>query len=279
MAQGEVTRIRSNVAGLNILRALRDVNNRVQIHQLRLATGKRINNAGDDPAGLSIVTKLESRNRALQQVYDNIGQSKNLLSVAEGGLQKVNDILVEVQAKLEQAANDTLGDSERQSISQLLVQLRDEINSIADETTFNGIRLLGSSTTFTFQTGETSQTAFVTSQYYVSSLGLTNLAALTSTSVIGPNNYLSYLSEVTAALATVSSGLTSVGGLMNRLSIKEEVISVQQANTEAVVSRIMDADIAMEQLNITRNQILQQLTTAMLTQANLNSQAILSLFR
>jgi len=278
MAQGDLSRIRSNIAGLNILRALRDVNNRVQIHQLRLATGKRINNAGDDPAGLSIATKLDSRNRALQQVFNNIGEAKNLLNVSEGALQKVNDILVEVQAKLEQSANDTLGTAERQSIAQVLIHLRDEIDSIANETTFNGVKLLGSSTTFTFQTGEVSQTAFTTAQYFVTALNMTNLAALTSTSVIGPDNYLTYLNEVTAAMATVSSGLTNVGGLTNRFSIKEEVISIQQANTEAVVSRIMDADIALEQLNLTKNQILQQATTAMLAQANLNSQALLSLF-
>jgi flagellin len=278
MAQGELTRIRSNIAGLNILRALRDVNNRVQMHQLRLATGKRINNAGDDPAGLSIATKLESRNRALEQVFNNIGEAKNLLNVSEGGLTKVNDILVEVQAKLEQSANDTLGSSERQSISQLLIHLRDEIDSIANETTFNGVKLLGSTTTFTFQTGETAQTAFTTAQYFVTALGMTNLAALTSTTEIDSNNYLTYLNEVTGAMATVSAGLTNVGGLTNRFSIKEEVISIQQANTEAVVSRIMDADIALEQLNLTKNQILQQMTTAMLSQANLNSQAVLSLF-
>jgi flagellin len=278
MAQGDLARIRSNIAGLNILRALRDVNNRVQVHQLRLATGKRINNAGDDPAGLSIATKIESRNRALQQVFNNIGEAKNLLAVAEGGLTKINDILVEVQAKLEQSANDTLGSSERQSISQLLMHLRDEINSIADETTFNGVKLLGSSTTFTFQTGEVNQTAFTTAQYFVTALGMTNFFNDTATTEIYTNNYLTYLNEVTGAMATISAGLTNVGGLTNRFSIKEEVISIQQANTEAVVSRIMDADIALEQLNLTKNQILQQLTTAMLSQANLNSQAVLQLF-
>lgn len=279
MAQGDLTRIRSNIAGLNILRSLRDVNNRIQLHQLRLATGQRINNAGDDPAGLSIATRLESRNRALQQVYNNIGEAKNLLSTAEGGLDKINDILVDVQAKLEQSANDTLGTTERQAIAKLLIQLRDEINSIADDTTFNGVKLLGSSTSFTFQTGELSQTPWKTARYYVTDLGLANLAALTATSVIGPNNYLSYLNEVTAAMAVVSDGLTNLGALYNRFTIKEEVISVQQANTEAAVSRIMDADMALEQLNLTKAQVGQQVALAMLSQANLNTQAILALFQ
>jgi len=76
----------------------------------------------------------------------------------------------------------------------------------------------------------------------------------------------------------VSSGLTEVGSLFNRFSVKESIISVQQANTEATVSRIMDADMAMEQLELTKAQVIQQSTVAMLAQANLNSQSILQLF-
>jgi flagellin len=279
MAQGDLTRIRSNISGLNILRALRDVNKNVQLHQLRLATGKRINNAGDDPAGLSIATKIESRNRALQQVFNNIGEAKNLLNTAEGGLQEINNILVELQSKIEQSANDTLGTDERKAISGFMVKLRDEIDSISNEVTFNGVKLLGSTTTFTFQTGETSQTSFATSSYDVSSgLGMTNLAALTANDTITADNYLTYLAEVTAAMSTISSGLTEVGSLFNRFSVKESIISVQQANTEATVSRIMDADMAHEQLELTKAQVIQQSTVAMLAQANLNSQSILQLF-
>ena len=72
MAHGDLTRIRSNIQGLAVLAALRDVNNQVGIHQLRLATGKRINTAGDDPAGLTIATKLESHNQILKQIYNNL---------------------------------------------------------------------------------------------------------------------------------------------------------------------------------------------------------------
>ncbi len=279
MAQGDLTRIRSNVSGLNIMRALRDVNKTVQLHQLRLATGKRINNAGDDPAGLSIATKISSRNKALQQVFDNIGEAKNLLNTAEGALQEINNILVEMQAKIEQSANDTLGTEERKAISGYLVKLRDEVNSISQEVKFNGVQLLGSTTTFTFQTGETSQTAYTTAAYDVSTgLGMSNMGALASTDVIDDANYLTYLAEVTSAMTTVSSGLTEVGSLFNRFSIKESIISVQQSNTEATVSRIMDADMAMEQLELTKSQVIQQSTIAMLGQANMNSQSILQLF-
>ena len=106
---------------------------------------------------------------------------------------------------------------------------------------------------------------------------MTQMAALTGLSVIDSNNYLTYLSEVNGARTLVLAGLTELGSLINRFSVKEEVIQATQINTEAAVSRIMDADMAMEQLNLTKFSILQQSTTAMLAQANLVSQSVLTL--
>jgi flagellin len=272
-----VTRIRSNIQGLTILGALRNINNSVGMHQLRLATGKRINSAQDDPAGLTIATKLNSKNKILRQIYNNLGEAKNLMSVAEGGLQQINDILTEIGSKIERAASDSIGTAERQAISQQLVQMVDEIDAIAGETEFNGVSLLSGSATFTFQTNEASQTVFSTTSYTATSLQMTQLDALANTSVINSTNYLTYLSEVNSARSTVLNGLTSVGSLISRFSFKEEAIQVAQINTEAAFSRIMDADLAEEQLNLTKFQILQQSTTAMLAQANLNGQAVLGL--
>jgi flagellin len=262
---------------MNILAALRNVNNQVGLHQLRLATGKRINTAGDDPAGLTIATKLNNKNKILEQIFNNIGEAKNLMSVAEGGLGQINDILTEMGSKIERAASDSIGTSERQAISQQLVQLVDEIDSIAGETEFNGVKLLNSTSAFTFQTNEKNQTVFTTTSYTATSLLMTELNSLTDTSVINASNYLTYLSEVYAARDTVLGGLTELGSLINRFSIKEEVIQIAQINTEASFSRIMNADLALEQLNLTKFQILQQSTTAMLAQANVNSQTVLAL--
>jgi flagellin len=270
-------RIRSNIQAMNVLNSLRQVNNRVGMHQLRLATGKRINSAGDDPAGLTIATKLNSRQKILGQIYENLGEAKNVLGVAEAGLSQVNDILTDIGVKIERAASDSIGTSERQAISQQIVQLVNEIDSIAGETEFNGIKLLNAATTFTFQTNERNQTAFTSSTYTAAGMQMTQLAALGSTSVINSANYLTFLSEVEAARSTILSGLSELGSMINRFTIKEESIQVGQINTEAAYSRIMNADLAEEQLNLTKFQILQQSTTAMLSQANLNGQSVLSL--
>ena len=139
MAQ-DITRIASNIAGLNSLNALNNVNTKLGIHQLRLATGKRINEAADDPAGLTIATKFNAKSRGLGVALDNIGDAKNLLSVAEAGLTKINDILLVVRDKSEQAANDALGVAEREAIRKQIDELLTEIDKIVDETEWNGTR-------------------------------------------------------------------------------------------------------------------------------------------
>jgi flagellin len=279
MAYSDISRIRSNIQSLNILQALQANSRDLATHQLRLATGKQINEAGDDPAGLTIATKLDIRNRNLSQITANLGEAKNLIGVAEGGLEKMKDVLSDMSAKILKAASDSIGTTERQAISAQLVQLTNEINSISSDTSFNGVSLLSSTVTFTFQTGEGSQTAFTSANYSATSLAMTQMAALTSGTVINSANYATYLQEVTTAISSVTSGLTTVGSLTNRFTVKEDVIAVAQTNTQAAYSRIMDADVAQEQMFVVRDQILQQTATSVLAQANVNSQSLLALFR
>lgn len=279
MATSDLTRIRSNIQGLNILSTLRDVNNAVATHQLRLGTGRRINSAGDDPAGMSISTKLDNRNRVLQAVYDNIGQAKNMLSVAEGGLLSINDILVLLSEKIISSSTDSLDADGKKAITTQLIQMVQEMQDIAEQTAFGGTALLNTENTLQFQTGEREQTSFTTRKYDPTSLGLSKLAALGADSIINSSNYADYLDEIESAITTVSDGLTNIGSLVNRLTMKENSIALTQSNTEAAFSRIRNADMAKEQLELTKMQILQQTATAMLAQANTNSQSILTLFR
>lgn len=278
MANIDLTRIRSNIQGLNILDNLRRVNNELATHQLRLGTGKRINSAGDDPAGLTISTKLQSRYRVLSALYDNVGQAKNLLAVGEGGLLNINDILVTMKEKIMMSATDSIGTEERQAITQQLIQLVAEIGDIATQTEFNGVKLLDSATGLSFQTGPDTQTTWTTAIYTPASLGMASMAALLPTDTIDSANYTTYLNEVDAAMSTVSAGLTDIGSLMNRFTAKEDMISVARTNTEAAFNRIYNADMAQEQLEVTKYQILQQTSMMMLSQANMNSTSVLALF-
>jgi len=153
MAQADFTRISSNIAALNTLNSLRNINTKLGKAQLRLATGKRINQASDDPAGLTIALKMNARKEGLGAALGNIGDAKNMLAVAESGLTQMNDILTEMKAKATAAASDTLGTEERAAISAQLKSLAQQINDIVSETTWNDDALLDGTVNKSLQTG------------------------------------------------------------------------------------------------------------------------------
>jgi len=282
MAQGDFTRINTNIGALNALNSLKAVQTKLGVAQLRLATGKQINSAADDPAGLTIATKFQYRASGLGQALNNIGDAKNMLAVAEGGLQKINDILIQMRDKAVQAASDTLGGDERSAIAQQLTQFKDEIDAIASSTKWNGTVLLGNSSlgTLTLQTGadDDSNDRIELTGASFGDAGTTDLS-LGSVSVTDASHALAAITTLDAAIKSVSSKLQYIGASVSRLNFREETVTIAKVNTEAAYSRIMDADMANEQLNATKYQILQQTATAMLAQANAAPQSVLSLFR
>jgi flagellin len=280
MAIGDSTRINTNIAAFNALHALKYVNSNLENSQLRLATGRRINQVADDPAGYTISKRLEGRTVGLSTAYDNVGTAKNVLSIAEGGLMNIQDILITMKEKVTQAKSDTMGDNERQAIQAELNELSAEIDDIVAETQFNEIQLLdGTYTGMSYQTGEgvNDTLAYSLSQDF----GAEAISVATDdvgNSVDSAANAATALGNVNTALTTVADELQSIGATIARLSVKESTLSVAITNTRATRSRIMDADIANEQLNSTRLQILQQTATAQLAQANVTPQNVLALF-
>jgi flagellin len=272
---GDLTRIRTNIAALNALNALGQINTKLNTVNLRLATGKRINSAADDPSGLTLANSLDLRARRLGAAINNNGDATNVLAIAEGGLSNINNMLAQMVEKITQAASDTQGASERSAIFQELNQLGEEIDSVASQTQFNGVVLL-TSATLTFQTGpdgvDTNRFG-LTHAFTSAALGISSLTvasqALASTS----------LGSVTAAITSVKTALQNVGALLERLQIKSDNLSIAKLNVTAAASRIMDADLASEQLEASKLQILQQTSLAQLAAANTQPASILSLFR
>ena len=278
MQIGDLTRIRSNVQALSLLSNLRQVNNGLATHQLRLATGLRINSAADDPAGLTLATKLNASHRVWSALYDNTGQAKNMLAVAEGVLLELSETLTTMSEKIASSANDTLGDEERAAITTELMGMVGEIGDVTAEAVFNGKALLGGTQTYSFQTGKNSSISWTSAAYDAAALGLASTAGLTSEDRIDSSNYTTYRDEVDAALSVVSTGLNALGSVLNRLTIKEEVISVMRNNTEAAYNRVIGADAAEEQIAVTKYQVLQQTAIDVLAQAAYNTQLVLNLF-
>ncbi len=274
---GDLSRIGGNIQAMQALHSLNNVNKELGNRQLRLATGKRINSAEDDAAGFVISRTLQGRAKGLTSALGNVGDAKSMLSVAEGGLDSILDILETMKEKVTQAASDTLGSSERNAVENELDALTAEIDDIVTETTYNGSALL-SDVDKTIQTGESTTDSLVvavTTQNHTSgalTVGDSNINVTSS----------SYASEalgnINTAISAVKTSIASIGSYQARLATKENTLSTAITNTEASRSRIADADFAKEQLEALKLQIMQQTATSALAQANSAPQVVLSLF-
>ncbi len=278
MSFGDLTRINSNLQALDSLRHLQTTNSRLGIRQLRLATGQRINRAEDDSAGYTIAKKLEARVRGQSKALDNSADAKSMLTVAEGSLNTIMEILQTMKEKTVQAANATMGPSERTAIKNELDALAAEVDDIIEDTTFNGNALFSvTGTSFTFQVnsenGDTFDVSIPTIGAAVMSVDAGSLV-VTTTGDSGET-----LRRVGVAIEALAGQLSGIGDSQKRLTFKHENLTTSMNNYEAARSRIADADFAMEQLEIVKLQILQQTGTATLAQANAAPQSILQLFQ
>ena len=271
----ELMRIFSNVSAMQNMNTLARISDKMSLHQQRLATGKRINSAADDPAGYQLAHSLETRKRGLDVALQNVSQAKNVLNVAEGGFQNIMDILQTVKEKATQAADYSLSSSQRSSINDQVTALLTEIDDIVTETTFNGDSLIDGGYTGAFHTGEGG------SDQMTITLGDGDSAALGINSInLGTANGAS------TAISTVSSAINSAAGLIQavgqykvRLGSKEQTLAVASTSTEAVRSAVSDADFAKEQMEVMKLQILQQTALSSFSQANSAPQVVLPLFR
>jgi flagellin len=275
MASGDLSRIRTNIGALNALNALENINAQLSATNLRLATGKRINSAGDDPAGLSLANTLDLRARRVAAAERNVGDAENVLNIVEGGFSNINDLLSNIMEKLVLAANDTQGVSERSAIMQEIQQLGAEIDSVVQQTQFNGVTLL-TVNTLTFQVGPDGSNTNV----YSLSQAFHSAALLVSTLTVGSQALASAsMATLQIALNTVRNVLQQAGSSIERLRVRADNLSTTELNLRAAQSRIMDADLASEQLNSSKLTILQQTATSSLAAANVAPGSILALFR
>jgi flagellin len=280
-------RIFNNIPSLNAQRILGVNNDRLAQSVERIASGIRINKGADDAAGLAISEALRSDIRALRQGVRNANDGISLINVAEGALNEQASILIRLRELASQAATGTVGSTERATIQLEFSSLRNEIDRIAATTEFNGQKLvdgsLSSSVTganqILIQIGIDS-----TSDSRINLNTEINLQAVTSTSlgieslsVTTAGNALTALDSINSSIATVTSARGAVGAVQNRLVRSVANLSITVENLQSAESAIRDADIAEEVALLTRNQILVQSATAMVGQANLIPQSVLSL--
>jgi flagellin len=285
--------VNTNIQSQQALLNLQNTNEELATRQERLSTGLRINSAEDDAAGFEIAAQLESKIGGQQQASRNISDAKSMLSVAEGGLDTQLDILQEMKGKVVQAANDSLGSSERGAIQKELDELTSELSDIAKSTSFNGTNLLdgsvdgtSGSNNLTFQTGAgkgesfTAEIGKTKAKTIAIGDGSGNFEAQGSGNPLNKTDSsgnVKAISTIDNAIDTVSSELSDLGATQNRLSFKQENLETSTKNLDSAKSQIEDADFAREQTKVAKLQVLQQTGTAQLAQANAAGQSVLSL--
>lgn len=245
----------------------------------QLSSGSRITKAADDAAGLSISEGLKSDIRSYKQAQRNAQDGVSFVQVAEGGLTEVSNILTRFRELSIQAASDTIGDQERGFIQKEVDQLKLEIDRVADSTMFGTKKLLdGSGDRLDFQVGihadpEMNTISFDPSENDVT---LSNLG-LSSLDISDQSGAQSAIEDIDNALGSVNGYRANLGALQNRLTMTTENIDTSIESVSAANSRIRDADVAASAADLTKNNILLNATTSVLSQANANPQQALKL--
>jgi flagellin len=267
-------RIQNNVEAFNAHRNLSATETGLAKSMERLSSGYRINRAADDAAGLAISERLRGQINGLDQAQRNAQDAVSLVQTAEGSLTEVHAMLQRVRELAVQYKNGSLSTADRTAIQSEVYQLASEIERIGSSAQFNGINLLNSAQTISFQVGaKDGETITVTTVSLGSTGGVgSTYFALSSTGS-------SDISEIDAAIDNVSAQRAQFGAVQNRLEYTLQNAAIYQENLTSSESRIRDVDMAAEMVNFTKLQILQSAGTSMLAQANQSSQGVLSLLR
>ena len=286
--------INTNVAATITANALAKNDRDMTQTMERLATGKRINSAADDAAGLAIASKMTSQIRGLDQAVRNGNDAISMLQTADGAMIEVSNMMQRMRELAVQGGNGTLSTADLTALNTEFVALRTEIERIADNTQWNGDNLLdgsaGANGLMTFQVGyEADQTITVN----LGDLQLDGDATYSAGATAGGvfTNDIDSLSVDTAANANLAlaaldvsiAGLdakrSTLGSTLNTLEFAVDNLANASQNASAARSRIEDADYALETTELARTQIIAQAATAMLSQANQQTMSVMALLK
>ncbi|MED1745796.1 flagellin N-terminal helical domain-containing protein [Brevibacillus borstelensis] len=275
--------INHNISAMNTHRQLGVNTGSLAKNVEKLSSGYRINRAADDAAGLSISERMRAQIRGMEQASRNSQDGISLIQTAEGALQTVNNMLVRIKEIATQSANGTYGnDADRARLQEELAELNKEITNIQDNTKFNGIDLLNStgSGKISFQIGEGSTQTLDLDLSKFSLKGSGGVSAtVASWSIATQSGARSVLAGIEDVINKVSAARSYLGANQNRLENTINNLNITSENLTAAESRIRDVDMAKEQMQFTKNNILTQASQAMLAQANQLPQGVLQLLR
>ena len=271
--------INTNVGALKSAQASYSVNKSMETSMQRLSTGKRVNGAADDAAGIQIINRLTAEIQGLNMATRNAADAHAMLATAEGATQEIHTILLRMRELAVQAANGTMDAADRTAVTSEFDALEAEIDRINDNTTWAGLLLTDGSFTSTgrgqFQVGpDGSQTITHT----IEDLDSSGIGVVPELTLVTYTNCASVITALDGAISTVGTEREQIGAVMNRLD--HTIANLSQVSVQLQLSkgRIEDADFAAETANLARTQVLQQASMAMLAQANASKQNMLALF-
>ena len=250
----------------------------------QLSTGKRINNAVDDVAGMAISTRLTSQIRGLNQAVRNTNDGISLIQTAEGATEQVTNMLQRMRELAVQASNDTNNSSDRSYLNLEFQALTSQIGNIANYTQWNGADVLnkkgGASGTFTFQVGANSgQSISIAFSNMTTDANKGVLSDVASQAITSTSASSAALGVIVSALDTVSLERSKMGAVISRLQFTSDNLANVSAKAQESRSRIEDTDYSQATTELAKRNIIQQAAQAMLAQANQAPQAVLQLLR
>jgi len=252
----------------------------------KLASGLRINKAGDDAAGLAISEKMRGQVRGLDQASRNAQDGISLIQTAEGALNETHDILQRMRELATQSANDTNTLTDREELQKEFTQLAKETTRIAKTTEFNTQKLLDGSDTdgkvFQIGANESQNLTLIIGNMDATALAVgtgTDEASTVGIDITTQTGANTAITTVNDAIETVSAERSKLGATQNRLEHTINNLKTSSENLTAAESRVRDVDMAKEMMNQTKNSILAQAAQAMLAQANQQPQGVLQLLR
>jgi flagellin len=263
-------RINTNVASQAVQSNLKTATKNTQESMEKLSSGKRINKAADDAAGLAIAKNLEAETKGLRQATRNANDGVSLLQVTEGGLNEVSNILVRLRELSVQAASDTVGEQERGFLDQEYQQLVDEVDRISESTSFAGRQVLNGdgAGTMDFQVGnqgdENSRISFDSTEANASSSNL----GISGSGIGDKGDAHDSMDQIDEAINSVSSQRATLGAVQSRLQSAVSNLDTQVINQDAARSMIEDADIAQESSKLASANVAKNASISTLAQAN-----------
>lgn len=307
-AIGGNARIRTNTPAENAYNSLEAANRSISLRQLRLSTGKRINNASDDVAGYITAKALQARNGALKSALKSVGDASNVSQIIMDSLDNIYNLLNQIKEATASAASGAMGTAEKIALAQASARLASQIQTVVDSTVFGGRQLIDGTFSADFVIGTNAihnlltltvdltprnpdfniasgyfnvNSSFVSDFGGVTGLDMRDFGSVSQydLGIFAFDQLQTTLTSLATAIDNVDKVASYVGGFVNRLNSQEDLLKGQITNYNAAISRIEDADVAQEQLELIKAQFLQQASLVSLTQANQNPQAFLQLIR